>query len=90
MGTGRVDIVAYMMISFGLLILIHCPWHVLYNIMSTKSYTQFNDEAQIRNYRHDKQGVPASYSVDVEGLRFLFFDRKLLHEQKLTHHWTPE
>ena len=78
MGTGRGDVVAYVVISFGLRTLVHCPLHELCNTMSIRSYTQFKDEAHMRNYRHDKQGVLGGYSVDVEGPCILFFGRKVI------------
>ena len=45
--------------------------------MNIRSYTQFNDEVQMRNYRHDKQGIPANYSVDAQRPRFLFIGREV-------------
>ena len=46
--------------------------------MSTRSYTQFNDEAQMQNYRRNKKGVPVDYSVDVQRPRFLFSWREVI------------
>ena len=31
---------------------------------------QCNDATQMRNYEHDEQGVPASYSVDTQNTIF--------------------
>ena len=86
MGSGRVDVVAYVVISFGLRTLVHCPLHELCNIMSIRSYIHFNDEAHMRNCRCDKWGAHVGYSVDAQGLRFPFFYGKLLLEQEPAHH----
>jgi len=69
-GTRRADVVACVVISSSLRKLVHCPCHKLCNVVNIKSYMQCNDATQMRNYEHDEQGVPASYSVDTQNTIF--------------------
>ena len=57
--------------------LVHCPCHKSSNVVNIKSYMQCNDAIYMQNYAHGERGVPASYSVHTQELRFPFFGRKV-------------
>ena len=77
-GDRRADVVTCVVILSGLRKLVHCPCHELCNVVSIKSYMQWNDVIQMQNYGHDERSVPASYNVHTQEPRFPCFGRKML------------